>query len=137
MKCLTRVASRIGSRPSPFFVINDLHNAIKLSSPFHFADDTCVLNKQNSIDKISKTLNKNLKELSFWLNASKIALNATKTKVILFKNKRKTNISKLNFKLCRKKLHPVESARYLGVTIDENLNWKKHVNRHLTQTDMT
>ena len=45
------------------------------------------------------------------MNANKIALNATKTEVIIFKNKRKTNLSKLNLKLCRKKLHPIESAR--------------------------
>ena len=44
--------------------INDLHNAIDFSSPFHFADDTCILNKQNSVDKINKTLNKDLKELT-------------------------------------------------------------------------
>ena len=28
----------------------------------------------------------------------------------------------------RKKLHPIESARYLGVIVDENLKWQKHVN---------
>ena len=31
-------------------------------------------------------------------------------------------------KLCRKKLHPIKSARYLGVITNANLNWKKHVN---------
>ena len=45
----------------------------------------------------------------------------------LSKNKRK-HISKLNLKLCRKELHPVESTRYLEVTVNENLNWKEHVN---------
>ena len=75
---------------------------------------------------INRTLKKDLKELSFWLNANKIALNATKTEVILFKSKRKANISKLNLKLCKKKVHTVESARYLGVIIDENSNWKEH-----------
>ena len=108
--------------------INDLHNAIKFSSLFHSADDTCILNKQNSVGKINKTLNKDLKELSSWRNANKIALSATKTEVIIFKNKRKTDLSKLNLKLCRKKIHPIESARYLGVIVDESLNWKKHVN---------
>ena len=51
--------------------INDLHNTIKLSSPFHFAGDTCILNKQNSVDKINKTLNKDLIELFFfgWMQA--------------------------------------------------------------------
>ena len=106
--------------------INDLHITIKFSSPSHFADDSCILSKQNSVDMINRTLNKDLKELSFWLNANKIALNATKTEVILFKNKIKANISKLNLKLCKKKVHPVESARYLGVIIDENSNWKEH-----------
>ena len=40
----------------------------------------------------------------------------------------KEKLSKLNLKLCRKKIHPIESARYLGVIVDESLNWKKHVN---------
>ena len=100
--------------------INDLHNAIKFISAFHFADDTCILKNQNSVGKIKKTLDKDSKELSFWLNANKIALNATKTEVIF----KKKCISKLNLKLCRKKLHPLESGRYLGVIIDESLNWK-------------
>ena len=99
-----------------------------MSSPFNFPDDTCILNKQNSVDNLNKTINKDLKELSFWLNANKIALNATKTEVIFLKDKRKTNVSKLNLKLCGKKLFPGESARYVGVMIDENLDWKKHVN---------
>ena len=102
--------------------------SVKFSSSHHFTDDTCILNKHNSVDKINKTLNKDLKELSFWLNPNKIALNATKTEVILFKNKGKTNLSKLNLKLCRKNLYPIESTRYLGVIVDENLNCKKHVN---------
>ena len=76
--------------------IDVLQNAIKFSSPFHFSDDTCILNKQNSVDKINETINKDLKKLSFWLYANKIALNATKTEVILLKNKRRTNLSKLN-----------------------------------------
>ena len=42
--------------------------------------------KQTSVDKINKSLNKDLKELFFLLNASKIALNTTKTEVIILKN---------------------------------------------------
>ena len=59
--------------------INDLHNSIRFSSPFHYADDTGLLNIQDSISAINKTLNKDLRELSFWLNANKIALNVAKT----------------------------------------------------------
>ena len=55
--------------------INDLHNSISFTSPLHFGDDTGLLNIQHSIRAINKTLNKDLRELSFWLNANKIALN--------------------------------------------------------------
>ena len=44
-----------------------------------------LLNIYDSISAINKTLNKDLRELSFWLNASKIALNVAKTEIILFK----------------------------------------------------
>ena len=109
---------------------------MQLNSPLHFillmihvSSNIEELNLNNISElNLNKTLYKDLKELSFWLHANKIALNATKTEVILFKKKRKTNLSKLNLKFCRKKLHPIETARYLGVTVDENLNWKKHVN---------
>ena len=50
-----------------------------------------------------------------------------KTWVILFKIQRKTNISKLNLKLCGQKLHPAELVKYLGVIINENLYLKKNV----------
>ena len=92
--------------------INDLHNAIKFSQSFHFADDMCLLNIQNTISKINRSLNKDLKELSFWLNANKIALNVAKTEVIL---------------LCRRRLYKTKYLRYLGIIIDGNLNWKIHI----------
>ena len=58
--------------------INDLHNAITFSQSFHFADDTYLLNIQNTTSKVNISLNKDFKELSFWLNAHKIALNVAK-----------------------------------------------------------
>ena len=78
-----------GASGSPSFLIyiNDLHNDIKFSQSFHFEDDTCLLNIQNTISKINRSLNKELKELLFWLNTNKIALNVAKTDVILFKTK--------------------------------------------------
>ena len=108
--------------------INDLHNSIKFSTAFHFADDTGLLNVQNSIKTINKLVNYDLKQLSFWLNANKIALNVAKTEVILFKGKNKTIDVGINLKLSRKKLNLSSHVRYLGVFIDENLNWKYHVN---------
>ena len=108
--------------------INDLHSSIRFSSPFHFADDTGLLNIQDSIRAINKTLNKDLRELSFWLNANKIALNIAKSEVILFKTSNENYDADLKIKLCRKRIHASPYIKYLGVFIDENLNWKIHIN---------
>ena len=85
--------------------IHDLHNSIRFSSPFHFANDTGLLNIQDNMHVISTTLSKDLRELSFRLNANKIALNVAKTEIILFKTSNKNYDADLKIKLCRKRIH--------------------------------
>ena len=75
--------------------INDLNNTIKFSQSFHFADDTRLLNIQNAISKIIKSLKKDFKRLSFRLNANKIALNVAKQR--LFSSKLNTNPAILTY----------------------------------------
>ena len=110
--------------------IKDLHNSITFSQSFHFADDTCLLIIQNTINR---SLNKDLKELSFWLNPNRIALNVAKREVMLFKTKHyvifktKPCDIDLRLKLCRKRLYETKYLIYLGIEIDENLNWKIHI----------
>ena len=86
------------------------------------------LNIQDSIPAINKTLNKDPRELSFWFNTIKIALNATKTEIILFKTSNKNYDAYFKIKLCRERIHAS-----LYVFIDENLNWKTHINEISTK----
>ena len=111
----------------PLIYINDLHNTIKFSQSFHFTDDTCLLNIEKPISKINRSLKKDLKELSFWLNSNKIALNVAKPEAMLFKTKHKTCDTDLRGKLCRKRLYKTKYLRYLGIKIDDNLNSKIHI----------
>ena len=93
--------------------INDLRNSIRFSSPFHFVDDTGFLNIQDSIRAINKTLNKDLRELSFWHNDNKITLNLANTEIILFKTSNKNYDADLKIKLCRKRIH---ASRLLNIS---------------------
>ena len=68
-----------------------------------------------------------MEELLFWLNANKILLNVAKTEVILFKTKHKPYDTELRLKLCRKIFNKTNYMRYLGIKIDENLDWKIHI----------
>ena len=39
----------------------------------------------------------------------------------------------LNLKLNRQRLHSSNNVKYLGIKIDENLNWKHHINEVSTK----
>ena len=107
--------------------INDLHTAIKHSNVYHFADDTSLLNANKSLKIINKQCNQDLKLLNEWLRANKICLNTQKTEIIIFRSKKKKILKKLNFRLSGQKIIPVTKVKYLGVIIDEHLNWNSHL----------
>ena len=65
-----------------------------------------------------------MKNLTDWLNANKVSLNVQKTELVFFKHQRKKIDSEVMGKLSRKRLYPIDSVKYHGIRIDENLNWK-------------
>ena len=87
-----------------------------------------LLKIQRYVKQINRTLNKDLKQLTLWLNENKISLNVAKTKVVLFKPKNKQLDTNLKLKLCKKRLHTTTHGRYLGILIDDKLNWNTHTN---------
>ena len=107
--------------------INDLNQAIKFCKVHHFADDTNLVHSSKSITNLNKYVNLDMKNLTVWLNANKISLNVQKTEMVIFKHQRKKIDSEVKIKLSRKRLYPTDSVKYLGVRIDEDLNWKHHV----------
>ena len=114
---------------SLFFLIfiNDLNFAIWISSTFHFADDACLLSIKSTIKEIKKYLNKYLiRDLSKCLNTNKISLNITKTEFLIFKCKGRVFDTDLKLKLCGKKLFTSKSVKYLGVILDDHLQWNEH-----------
>ena len=58
--------------------ISDLNQAIKFCKVHHFADDTNLLYFSNSIKKLNKLVNADLKYLANWLNANRILLKVKK-----------------------------------------------------------
>ena len=102
--------------------INDLNQAKKFCKVHHFADDTNLLCLSNSIKKLNKLVNADLKHLLNWLNANKISLTVKKTEMVSFKSKQKKLEGDLKIKLCGKRLYPTESVQYLDVKIDANLD---------------
>lgn len=107
--------------------INDLHNCIRSCETYHFADDTHLLKFSDSLDTLCKKVNLDLKNITCWLRANKISLNAGKTEFVIFKSKRRSLDYIPFLKISGNRVYPSESVKYLGVYLDEHLNWKPHV----------
>ena len=110
-----------------FISMNDLHLAIKHSETFNFAEDTHLLHFAKTISSLCSKINADLRILTCWLNANKISLNSSKTEFILFRSRSKP----LNFtpflKLLGKRIYPNSSVKYLGIRIDQHLDWKSYI----------
>ena len=81
-----------------------------------------------SLESLKIEVNQDIVLIHDWLIANKIALNADKTKFILFRSKRKSHSS--NFELNIPgvgSIKPSTHIKYLGVILDENLSWKHHI----------
>ena len=66
--------------------INDIENCSKLISFILFADDTNIFYSNKCLKTLSNIIQTEIDKVAEWLNGSKLSLNTTKTKVILFRS---------------------------------------------------
>lgn len=107
--------------------INDIHKDISCSTVYLFADDTNLFQTNSNVKLLSEKINVDFLNLSTWLNANKICLNANKTQYLLFWHKRK----RLNFAVtldvdCQQ-MKLCSFIKYLGLYFDENLKFYHHI----------
>ena len=72
------------------------------------------------------TLNKELKAINHWLKVNKLVLNTNKCEFLLLgTTKRLKIVHDLNVHIESCNIKRVTHLKYLGVIIDESLNWSK------------
>ena len=65
--------------------------------------------------------------MSIWLRANKLSLNLEKTKFMVFKPSQKRTSHDIQLLMNNYKLDQVKETVFLGVILDENLNWKSEI----------
>lgn len=93
-----------------------------------YADDTNLIAKAKTMKDLEEVLNKDLKTLCNWLDYNELNINAKKTSYIIFKSKNK-RYDNITLKVKDKIIERVDNVKYLGMIIDENLKWDKHVKK--------
>ena len=107
--------------------VNDLpalhHNQNSLSQ---FADDTAQWAFSLNVCFAAKLLQQDLLKLAMWCAKWGIELNPEKTKVIIFSRSILARKTELNLKLYEETLKIYPEVKFLGITFDSQLNFKKH-----------
>jgi len=107
--------------------INDLpHSINKNTKIVLFADDTSLIIPNPDPIKFTDDADKILQHIQEWFNANLISLNWEKTHFMHFTTKN-NSFSKFNIIYKNKKLTTVDSIKFLGLTLDNSLSWKKHI----------
>jgi hypothetical protein len=106
--------------------INDLANICSKTFALLFVDDTNIFITGKNLHEIVSTLNEELKRISEWLKINKLSLNIDKTLFMVFSNK-KNNGSSISIKIDDKEIQQTNNTKFLGVTIDSQLEWKTHI----------
>ena len=105
--------------------VNDLPSVIDLSGIL-FADDTCVLSSSKSLKTVIENTNEKLMLLNDWFLSNKLTVNYTKTNYMFFSGTRGCVFNGI-IRMGNSILTRVSSTKYLGLMIDDQLNWKAHV----------
>ena len=103
-----------------------MSRVIQHSEMHHFADDTNLLYSSNSMTKISRYINHELKVVVHWLRANRISLNVDNTEIVIFRPKGKDITKKLNFRISDQQIYISKQVKYLGLMLDESLTWLSH-----------
>ncbi len=109
--------------------VNDITETTDVLKFVLFADDTTITYSHTDIFSKFDLINKELQEVCNWFKANKLSVNASKTNYMLLGTRAKTCIqnNESQIILDRVKLDRVNKTKFLGVTVDENLTWKSHI----------
>lgn len=106
--------------------INDLPCSINHECIL-FADDTTIIVDGNGVDNFENDINNALSDVILWLDNNNLKINTNKTKYIQFRTIQQQRIT-LNINHNNEKIEQSHIIKFLGLNLDENINWKSQIN---------
>ena len=105
--------------------VNDLPAVVAECTMSLYADDVTIYYANKYEGRDSEVLNADLQQVATWIEVNRLRMNITKTQLMILGGRLKS--SGINVSLNGTAIPKSDSVNYLGVTIDQDLNWKLHV----------
>ena len=106
--------------------INDIASVSRVLFSVLFADDTTLFCRSKNLHELSTVINNELGNIIRWLNANRLSLDIDKTNFVIFIPKSKKEQCP-TIHINGSSILEVDSAKFLGVIIDNKLNWLEHI----------
>lgn len=113
--------------------INDMPGVVSEGSHLKLFADDSLLYRKIKTEKDTGTLQDDLNALQKWEQEWKMEFHPKKCQIISFTNKR--NPIQNEYTIHGETLERTASATYLGVTMDEKLNWNEHIEKTCTKAN--
>ena len=110
--------------------MNDLPQCFNLCEVNIYADDTAFYVSGNNVNEINLALQTEMDAVHQWLCANKLSLHVGKTVSMLICSRQKRahlREQTISVSVGNEIVNQVEDLKYLGVTIDQNINFNDHV----------
>ena len=108
--------------------INDLAMVCNTFLPILFADDTNLIASHSDLNTLVKNVNDELLVIFSWFQLNKLTLNIKKCNFMIFSNINKVFPQEKPIILINdSEIYQVPYTKFLGVIIDDRLNWKHHI----------
>ena len=91
-----------------------------------FTDDTTVYVQHDSIDGAIQILNSELAKVAEWFDSNKLTSNVNKTQMLMMYRKKNLD-PQGDVILHNEAMLRVTKAKFLGVIVDQHLNWKDQI----------
>ena len=98
-----------------------------------FADDTILLHSHNNLARATESLQEILNTTMKWFAKWGININETKTTAVIFTNKKLTTSDNPELMIHGLPIARQKNPKYLGITIDEKLTWRTHIDKTRTK----
>ena len=90
-----------------------------------FADDTSILLHDKNFKSLLDKAKSSLTKIQSWFLSNKLSLSIEKSHCIFYRSsKRKLTVRADYIKINGSKINRVKEVEYLGLTLDENMNWR-------------
>ena len=98
----------------------------RLSKSVVYADDTTVIVRGQTVSEAIQKANIILNQYYKYFALNKLTLNESKTKYMIFSKNKKSEVNHDILKINDIIIERVKSFKFLGLVINENLNWNDH-----------